>query len=204
MPHSKPLVTALLALAVLSFPACDQRAPQAPQPQASTPDATAATTGSEMASPINRPKHAILDHEAFLALREQTASQGKVLVVDCWATWCDSCIKIFPLLHDAMKERGDDVRLISLCYDEGEDFVKQAGAFLSRHKAWEDAYLVKAGPEAKDALAFAASENWGGGALPAVFVYGKDGELAYEMLQTQGDPTDWVNRISTAVDEASR
>ena len=147
----------------------------------------------------------VLDTESFAALRKQTAEDGKVLVIDCWATWCGSCVAMFPKLHEAMEARGDKVVLVSLSYDEnaddGEDYIARAEKFLIKQHAWEHAYV--ADPASKDAIAESASEEWGGGALPAVFVFGTDGKLAYEMLETRGEVEDWVAEIAAAVDKAS-
>jgi thiol-disulfide isomerase/thioredoxin len=146
----------------------------------------------------------VVDAEGFAELRERTAKAGKVLVVDGWATWCGSCVAMFPQLHEAMNKRSDDVVLVSFCYDEnsegGEDYIAKARDFLVEQHAWEDAYLVD--PSAKEAVGEAMSEAWDGVTLPAVFVYGPDGELAYEMLETRGEPADWVAEIAEAVDRA--
>lgn len=146
-----------------------------------------------------------IDAEAFTALREQAKADGVVLVVDGWATWCDSCVAMFPLLHQEIKAKGDKVRLVSLCFDEGDDYIAKAMAYLITQQAWQDAYLAAPGADAKETLAEATStqEGWGGGVLPAVFVYRPDGTLAYEMLQTEGNPKDWVQQIGAAVDRAS-
>lgn len=136
------------------------------------------------------------------ALRKQAAMQNKVLVVDCWATWCPSCVAMFPHLHQAMKERGDDVILISLTFDEGEALTEKAKQFLTKHDAWENAYQATPDSDEKDAIAKALSDTWDGGALPAVFVYKPDGTTVHEMLETRGELKDWVAEIVKAVDES--
>ena len=144
----------------------------------------------------------VVDADAVTELRKQAAAEGKVLVIDCWATWCSSCVAMFPKLHEAMQERGDDVMLVTLNYDEGADAVKKAGAFLTEQHAWDNAYITAEGFDAKDAITTALSDTWDGGALPAVFVYKPDGSSAYEMLETRGEVQDWVAGIASAVDEA--
>lgn len=144
----------------------------------------------------------IINANTITALRRQAALQNKVLVVDCWATWCPSCVAMFPHLHKAMKERGDDVMLISLTFDEGEALTEKAGQFLTKHDAWDNAYQATPDSDEKDAIAKALSDNWDGGALPAIFVYKPDGSTAHEMLETRGDLKDWVGEITEAVDGA--
>eukprot|EP00752_Nemacystus_decipiens_P013528 g11986.t1 len=140
--------------------------------------------------------------DTFAALRRQAAMQGKVLVVDCWATWCPSCIAMFPHLHKAMKERGDGVIMMSLTFDEGEELTKKAEAFLTKRDAWDNAYQAAQDADDKDALVKALSDTWDGGALPAVFVYAPDGSVALEFTETRGEVQDWVDEIAQAVDQA--
>ncbi|MEM6259696.1 MAG: TlpA disulfide reductase family protein [Planctomycetota bacterium] len=143
----------------------------------------------------------VADAAALTALREQAAEEGKVLVIDCWATWCGSCVAMFPHLHKAMKERGDGVMLVSLTFDEDEELTRKAGEFLTKQDAWDGALQAAEG-DARDEVPKALSDTWDGGALPAVFVYKPDGTTAYEMLETRGEVKDWVDGIAAAVDEA--
>jgi|GEM_PF-2047186 len=138
--------------------------------------------------------------DAITALRKETAEANKVLIIDCWATWCGSCVAMFPHLHKAMKERGDGVLLVSLSFDEGENSILEAGEFLTKHNAWDNALRAASGFDAKDAIGKALSDNWDGGVLPAVFVYKPDGTTAYELLETRGEVADWVEGITKAVD----
>ena len=142
----------------------------------------------------------VVDAAGFDALRRQTAAEGKVLVVDVWATWCTSCVAMFPKLHAAMKDRGERVVAVSLCFDAGEEFVDKARAFLIKQQAWPTGYI--ADPEAKDAIAASISDAWSPGVLPAVFVFNTDGTLAHEMLETRGTVNDWVAEIGEAADAA--
>ena len=151
--------------------------------------------------PAKRPLP-IADAEAITTLRQQAVAQGKVLVIDCWATWCSSCVAMFPHLHEAMMQRREEVLLISLCYDEGESSIDKASAFLTQQHAWDNAHRAAEGADAKDAIAKALGEQWDGGALPAVFVYKPDGTLVYELLETRGEVQDWVDEITQAVDAA--
>ena len=144
----------------------------------------------------------VADAEKITALRQEAAEAGKVLVIDCWATWCGSCVAMFPGLHKAIKERGDGVMLVSLTFDEGDKALFEAEKFLAKHDATQNAYAAAAGSDATDDIAKALSDNWGGTILPAVFVYGPDGATAYELLETRGDVQDWVDAIVGAVDGA--
>ncbi|MEM6260116.1 MAG: thioredoxin domain-containing protein [Planctomycetota bacterium] len=180
MPKPISILVCLLSAALLQ-PGCDEE--------------EAVETDPEPTMEIT-----VLDAEGITKLREQVVADGKVLVIDCWATWCGSCVEMFPHLHKAIKERGAGVVLASLSYDEGEASVVKAGAFLTEQGAWDNAYIATEGSDARDAIAKALSPNWDGGALPAVFVYAPDGSVALEFTETRGDVQDWVKKITSAVD----
>lgn len=205
----------VLMMAAALLAGCAESGPDADQ--ATPPDDEQTATPEGGATPLDEPglRTAIDDTDALPtqaipvvnattlnALRRQAAIQNKVLVVDCWATWCSSCVAMFPHLHHAMKERGDDVILISLTFDEGEESTEKAEQFLTQHDAWENAYQATPDSDEKDAIAKALSDTWDGGALPAVFVYKPDGTTAHEMLRLRGEVEDWVAEITTAVDRS--
>ncbi len=57
------------------------------------------------------------------------SSQGKVLIINFWATWCAPCVKEFPGLMNLRKEFSeDDLTIIGISMDYGmrpvENFVK--------------------------------------------------------------------------------
>lgn len=212
-PRITPWLVLLLTAALLT--GCGESGTDADQP--APPDSNQAALPDDEATPDDTPGLSIAENEdvgvftqeipvvnagTIKALRKQAALQKKVLVVDCWATWCPSCVAMFPHLHKAMKERGDEVTLISLTFDEASEDIEQAKAFLTKHDAWENAYQATPGSDEKGAIAKALSDNWDGGALPAIFIYKPDGTTAHEMLETRGDLQDWVNEITSAVDEA--
>lgn len=172
-------------------------------------DSDAADPKGQGADPLDLPAPpddwslTVIDAQGLTALREQTAAKGQVLVVYFWASRCEPCVAMIPKLHAALDERSEQVRLVSLSVDEGQVAQTQAHAHLIAHQAWADAHVAQAGAQAKEALAAAASTDWDGGSLPAVFVYGPDGQLVHQLLETRGQPADWVAAIVSAVDEAA-
>lgn len=206
---NKPLsLIVLLLAAALLLPGCNEEPGSDTGPELLSEDELegvpieSTDVDQEGASEDQPQSIPVVDDAAITALRKQAAAQGKVLVIDCWATYCSSCVAMFPHLHQAMKKRGDDVMLVSLSFDEGESSIKKAGQFLTEQDAWHNAYLAKQGSDAKDRIAQALSETWNGGALPAVFVYKPDGTTAYELLEIRGGVKDWVAQITAAVDKA--
>ena len=104
------------------------------------------------------------------------ANKGKVIVVDCWATWCVPCRKAFPKTVELSKAYADqDVVVVSLCFDEA---VKgQAPESVKRFLAQNDAYfenlLSSLDISAEGAEVFEILD----GALPHFKIYGKDGKV---------------------------
>jgi thiol-disulfide isomerase/thioredoxin len=62
-------------------------------------------------------------------------AKGKVVLIDCWATWCGPCVASFPLLVEKHKKYADKgLAVISLSTDDAED-GDEVFAFLQKQKA---------------------------------------------------------------------
>jgi thiol-disulfide isomerase/thioredoxin len=104
------------------------------------------------------------------------ANKGKVVVVDCWATWCVPCRKAFPKTVELAKTYADQgVVVVSLSFDEpvkGQvpDKVKE---FLVKQDAQFENLVSSLDLSEEGADAFGIPE----GALPHFKIYGRDGKL---------------------------
>ncbi len=54
-------------------------------------------------------------------------AQGKVLVVDCTATWCGPCKLVAPLIDRLAVEYGDRAQVFKLDIDVNKTFPKRFG-----------------------------------------------------------------------------
>lgn len=117
-------------------------------------------------------------HEEIEALR------GEIVVSDMWATWCSPCLERFPhMVELARHYQGRGVRFVSTCLDDpgDEQAVAYARRFLEEQGATFPNYLIT--ENIADSF-----EELDLMTLPAVYIYGRDGELAYR--GTADDPND--------------
>lgn len=103
------------------------------------------------------------------------SNKGSVLLVDFWATWCVPCRTEMPQLvklHEKYRPRG--VKMITVSADEPET---ESGAlpFLKKAGVTGPAYIKRAKDD--DAFINAIDPKWSG-ALPALFVYDRQGQKA--------------------------
>ena len=128
------------------------------------------------------------------------ASKGKVIVVDCWATWCVPCRKAFPQTVKLAKEYASKgVVVISLCFDDpvkGQvpDKVKE---FLVTQDAQFENLVSSLDISADGAEVFDIAD----GALPHFKIYGKDGKL-FKVFESGEDKEFGHEDIETAVQNA--
>src|SRR5579885_2331113 len=108
----------LVGILVASFAGCGE-APKRPA-QTGAPNATATVTEPSQASEAPRSvagesekrpaaSDVAVEIKDFDGIQSLIASKrGKVVVMDCWSTWCDPCVKEFPGLVALHKKYGPD------------------------------------------------------------------------------------------------
>jgi thiol-disulfide isomerase/thioredoxin len=112
------------------------------------------------------------------------ARRGSILVVDFWATWCLPCLERFPemvKLHGRYAERGVEFASVSLDDVGDAAAVAQAERFLAEQKTgpgFSHFLIDESVPRAFEGLGLLA--------IPAVYVYDREGALAERL--TTDDP----------------
>lgn len=136
----------------------------------------------------------LVDDEGPLFAKYLEANKGKVILVDCWATWCGPCMAGFPktvALHEKHKDEG--LVVVSVSFDDmgdDDDEKKQrrdeALEFLKKKKANFKNFLARTGIGSESGKPFGVSIN-----LPAFRVIDRQGKdrldpkLSHEELEKQ-------------------
>lgn len=196
---------AALALAWLAT-GCDRApAPPPPTPSAATGSAGASPATSEPvaaatpASTATRPATPAtgltqIDLQGLRELIAQTAQRDQILVIDFWATWCAPCTEMFPDLHRRLKALGGRVRPVSVTLDSPGAMELKARAFLEKHHAAADAFMLPPDADARLAVIAGLATQWKDLVVPAVLVFDAKGKLAGEFIENvEVDPV--VRRV---------
>jgi thiol-disulfide isomerase/thioredoxin len=101
---------------------------------------------------------------------------GKPLLINFWATWCDPCREEFPDLVKIDAEYKDKIDFITVTLDDPADIRTSVPKFLAEMKAQMPAYLLKTPDES--AVITMIAKDWSGG-LPFTVLYDEKGTMSY-------------------------
>jgi cytochrome c biogenesis protein CcmG, thiol:disulfide interchange protein DsbE len=100
---------------------------------------------------------------------EPAAFQGKVSVVNVWASWCVPCHDEAPLLTELAKDQR--LQLVGINYKDAPDNARR---FLGRYG--NPFRIVGVDGNGR------ASIEWGVYGVPETFVVGRDGKIAFKLV----------------------
>ncbi len=101
---------------------------------------------------------------------------GKPLLVNFWATWCDPCREEFPDLVKIENDYRAKLDVITVSLDELTEINTGVPKFLAEMKAEMPTYLLAS--EDEGAIIGSISKEWSGG-LPFTILYNEKGEMIY-------------------------
>ncbi|HEX8286383.1 MAG TPA: TlpA disulfide reductase family protein [Pyrinomonadaceae bacterium] len=125
---------------------------------------------------INLPKVTQIDGAE---LKKLSQTNGKPLLVNFWATWCDPCREEFPDLVKINADYGEKIDFFTVSLDDAEELNRGVPRFLAQMKAEMPAYLLVAQDE--DTVISSVSKDWQGG-LPFTILYDADGKAVYSRM----------------------
>lgn len=111
-----------------------------------------------------------------VTLNELLKPKGKPLLVNFWATWCDSCREEFPDLVRIDTAYRGKIDFITVSLDDLAEIKTSVPKFLAKVKAAMPAYLLKTTDD--DAAITMVSKAWKGG-LPFTMLIHPDGEVGF-------------------------
>jgi thiol-disulfide isomerase/thioredoxin len=135
----------------------------------------------------------VFDENEFARLLRE--NQGKVVLVDYWATWCLSCLELFPhtvQLHNRLADRG--LAVISVSFDEPEQEAAVLEKLVSKGATFDN-FISRYGGSDKSVEAFGLED----GSLPYYQLYDRTGTLR-ETFQSGKGPID-VDAMDRAVEK---
>src|SRR3979490_1967201 len=133
------------------------------------------TAGAPQAKAPSDPK--VIDAQGYQKLVQQ--HRGKPLLMTFWATWCEPCRDEYPMLNELAKQYAPKgLQVVGVDFDDEGDLILMR-RFIARYKPVFPNYRKQRGDEA--AFTQAVWPDWNG-ALPASFLYDKDGKQVGRML----------------------
>lgn len=160
-PKPNYLKTAKISLYILLLTAClftglhAQTRNAAPKAQASLPKVTQ----------INE-----------ISLKKLLQPNGKPLLINFWATWCDPCREEFPDLVKFDADHKGRINFITISLDDLAEINRDVPKFLLEMNAEMPAYLLKTADE--NAAIALVTKDWTGG-LPFTILFDASGKATY-------------------------
>ena len=111
-----------------------------------------------------------------ISLKKLLKSNGKPLLINFWATWCEPCREEFPDLVKIDNEYKGRINFITISLDDLAEINRDVPKFLAEMKAEMPAYLLKTADE--NAAIALVTMDWTGG-LPFTILFDASGKASY-------------------------
>lgn len=99
--------------------------------------------------------------------------EGKLLLVNIWATWCVPCREEFPDLVKIYSKYKDKVDVVGISVDYPDEVNSKILPFIKKNQGNFPMYVN--GIRSSDVFIDLFDKDWNG-AIPATFIYDKNGK----------------------------
>jgi thiol-disulfide isomerase/thioredoxin len=117
-----------------------------------------------------------IDFEGLKKILQRDPKDTRPLLINFWATWCDGCREEFPDLVKIDNDYRDKVNFISISLDDVAEIKTTVPEFLTKMKAQMPVVLLNV--KDPEPAIHAVDATWDG-ALPATYLYDKDGKVVF-------------------------
>lgn len=138
--------------------------------------------GFQVLDGVDRPDHATgvreIDLDGLKKLIQRDPKDTRPLLVNFWATWCDSCREEFPdLVKIDADYRAKGLNFVAVSLDDVADIKTKVEPFLKEMKATMPVVLLNVNDP--EPAIHTVDPNWQGD-MPATFLYDKDGKVVFK------------------------
>ncbi|AEH01588.1 alkyl hydroperoxide reductase/ Thiol specific antioxidant/ Mal allergen [Lacinutrix sp. 5H-3-7-4] len=122
-----------------------------------------------------------------------TKNDGKIYVVNFWATWCAPCVKELPYFEDlnkTYKSKNVEVLLVSL--DFPNQYENRLKPFIKKHRL--QSKVVALNDVDSNTWIPKIDKDWSG-AIPATIIYNSEDSKFYERSFTYKELEEEVNKF---------
>ena len=141
--------------------------------QTQTQKSKESTSAAQTKTVSELPKVTQIDESG---LKDLLKPNGKPLLINFWATWCEPCREEFPELVKIGIDYKGKVDLITISLNELSEINGEVPEFLQQMKSESPGYLLQTPNE--DAAIALVSKDWQG-ALPFTILFNAQGETIY-------------------------
>jgi thiol-disulfide isomerase/thioredoxin len=118
-----------------------------------------------------------IDLEGLKKILQRDPKDMRPMLINFWATWCDGCREEFPDLVKIDNDYRDKINFVSITLDEVAEIKTTVPAFLKAMKAQMSVVLLNV--KDPEPAIHAVDTTWNG-ALPATYLYDKDGKVVFK------------------------
>jgi thiol-disulfide isomerase/thioredoxin len=119
-----------------------------------------------------------IDLEGLKKLLQRDPKDTRPLLINFWATWCDSCREEFPdLVKIDADYRAKGLNFVAVSLDDVADIKSKVEPFLKEMKAAMPVVLLNVNDP--EPAIHTVDPTWQGD-MPATFLYDKDGQVVFK------------------------